>query len=67
MSSASDKEESISPSKIALGELLKRVQDDSALVADIKAAFVADLESEVPAALGHLGAVLGKKSSEDAA
>lgn len=67
MSSAPDKEGSISPSKIALGELLKRVQEDSALGADIKAAFVADLESEVPPTLGHLKALLGKKGSEDAA
>lgn len=67
MSSAPDKEESILPSKFALGELLKRVREDSALVAEIKTAFVADLESEVPPALGHLRGVLGKKGSQDAA
>lgn len=67
MSSAPDKEESISPSKIAMGELLKRIHEDAALAADMKAAFIADLESETPAALGSLRATLGKKDSEDAA
>lgn len=67
MSSAPDNSESISPSKIALGELLKRAQDDSSLPADIKAAVLADLDSQAPAALEQLRAVLGKNGTEDAA
>lgn len=67
MSSAAENESSTPPSKIALGELLKRVQDDSALVADIKDAFVADLESESPSTLAHLKAAIAKEASDHAA
>lgn len=56
-----------SPSKIALDELLTRVEADADLAEPFKSVFIADLHSEAPSELSKLKTALATKEPGDAA
>lgn len=56
-----------SPSELALAEFLKRVEADTDLSEEIKAAVAKDLKGQSPAALANLRAALAPKDGSSAA
>lgn len=59
--------ENSQPSAVALGHLIKRIEDDATLDADIRAAVLADLTSQSPAAFTSLKKILSGTGQDDEA